>query len=281
MKRNMIRHALVGCLLLSSCCLFGNTVSAASYQDSLTAKATAQQLAQQETMGLLWMRTSAEYRGLCYQAYHAATVEIDAALADANRNKKPLAIILDCDETVVDNARNMGISAAEGNGNYNGRWWRNSVHQGTSLAMPGAKEFLDATAQKGIEIFYVTNRYGPTNGEPTIKNLKELGFPSVNKEHILFFEKDSNKQPRFDQVTAKYDVILYLGDNAGDFPLDTQGKTLQERADIFDQNKDNFGTKYIVLPNPAYGSWVSALDKNYQKMSPKERDEINQKYLKQ
>jgi len=69
---------------------------------------SAQQLADAEYMALLWMRTSAEYRALCYQGYNTALVAIDRAQANAAaRSGKPLAIVLDCDETVTDNTRAM------------------------------------------------------------------------------------------------------------------------------------------------------------------------------
>ncbi len=92
---------------------------------------------------------------------------------------------------------------------------RQAVHQGKSQAMPGAVEFLNEVHKQGVEIFYVSNRYAPVNYDATVQNFKELGFPSVDKEHVLLFEKDSDKQPRFEAITKKYAVILYMGDNAG------------------------------------------------------------------
>jgi|GEM_PF-303538 len=79
---------------------------------------SAQQLADAEYMALLWMRTSAEYRALCYQGYNAALMAIDRAQANpAARSGKPLAIVLDCDETVTDNTRAMAAAAAAGKDN--------------------------------------------------------------------------------------------------------------------------------------------------------------------
>ncbi len=70
-------------------------------------------------------------------------------------------------------------------------------------------------------------------------------------------------------------VILYMGDNAGDFPIGTKGKTLVERNAIIDEHKEDFGTTFVVFPNPAYGSWVSALAKGYQNLSPEEQKQVN------
>ena len=248
-------------------------------QEALKQKQQYQ--AETETMGLLWMRTSAEYRALAYQGYNVAMNAVKMAVTDPSHQRKPLAIVLDADETVVDNTKLMGESIANGNGRFDAPWWRQAVHQGKSQAMPGAVEFLNEVHKQGVEIFYVSNRYAPVNLDVTIQNFKELGFPSVDKDHVLLFEKDSDKQPRFDMIAKKYYVIVYMGDNAGDFPIGTKGKTLAERNGIIDAHKEDFGTTFVVFPNPAYGSWVSALAKGYQNLSPEEQKQVNNQYLQQ
>ena len=241
-------------------------------QEALKQKQQYQ--AETETMGLLWMRTSAEYRALAYQGYNVAMNAVKMAVADPSHQRKPLAIVLDADETVVDNTKLMGESIVNGNGRFDAPWWRQAVHQGKSQAMPGAVEFLNEVHKQGVEIFYVSNRYAPVNLDVTIQNFKELGFPSVDKDHVLLFEKDSDKQPRFDMIAKKYYVIVYMGDNAGDFPIGTKGKTLAERNAIIDNHKEDFGITFVVFPNPAYGSWVSALAKGYQNLSPEEQNKL-------
>ena len=254
-------------------------VNDAAAQAALKQKQQYQ--AETETMGLLWMRTSAEYRALAYQGYNVAMNLVKMAVTDPSHQRKPLAIVLDADETVVDNTKLMGESIANGNGRFDAPWWRQAVHQGKSQAMPGAVEFLNEVHKQGVEIFYVSNRYAPVNYDATVQNFKELGFPSVDKDHVLLFEKDSDKQPRFDAIAKKYYVVLYMGDNAGDFPIGTKGKTLAERNGIIDAHKEDFGTTFVVFPNPAYGSWVSALAKGYQNLSPEEQKQVNNKYLQQ
>lgn len=248
-------------------------------QEALKQKQQYQ--AETETMGLLWMRTSAEYRALAYQGYNVAMNAVKMAVTDPSHQRKPLAIVLDADETVVDNTKLMGESIANGNGRFDAPWWRQAVHQGKSQAMPGAVEFLNEVYKQGVEIFYVSNRYAPVNLDVTIQNFKELGFPSVDKDHVLLFEKDSDKQPRFDMIAKKYYAVVYMGDNAGDFPIGTKGKTLAERNSIIDAHKEDFGTTFVVFPNPAYGSWVSALAKGYQNLSPEEQKQVNNQYLQQ
>ena len=248
-------------------------------QEALKQKQQYQ--AETETMGLLWMRTSAEYRALAYQGYNVAMNVVKMAVTDPSHQRKPLAIVLDADETVVDNTKLMGESIANGNGRFDAPWWRQAVHQGKSQAMPGAVEFLNEVHKQGVEIFYVSNRYAPVNYDATVQNFKALGFPSVDKDHVLLFEKDSDKQPRFDMIAKKYYVVVYMGDNAGDFPIGTKGKTLAERNAIIDAHKEDFGTTFVVFPTPAYGSWVSALAKGYQNLSPEEQKQVNNQYLQQ
>ena len=248
-------------------------------QEALKQKQQYQ--AETETMGLLWMRTSAEYRALAYQGYNVAMNAVKMAVTDPSHQRKPLAIVLDADETVVDNTKLMGESIVNGNGSFDAPWWRQAVHQGKSQAMPGAVEFLNEVHKQGVEIFYVSNLYAPVNLDVTIQNFKELGFPSVDKDHVLLFEKDSDKQPRFDMIAKKYYVIVYMGDNAGDFPIGTKGKTPAEINSSIDAHKEDFGTTFVVFPNPAYGSWVSALAKGYQNLSPEEQKQINNQYLQQ
>ena len=232
-------------------------------------------LSQREMFALLWMRTSAEYRALCYQGYHAATQAIDEAIAGKKADSKPLAIILDCDETVVDNSRGLAASALQGNSYYDAPFWRAFCKSGKSEAMPGAKDFLQSVNKKGVEIFYVTGRAAKHSAKESAANFKKLGFPSIDDKHLLMYTTDSNKQPRFDAVNKDYNVILYMGDNLGDFPLPSKGKNIAERAALIDQNKNDFGTKYIMFPNPVYGSWVSALAKGYMKLSPSEKKQVD------
>ena len=128
----------------------------------------------------------------------------------------------------VDNTKLMGESIANGNGRSDAPWGggakaKRYIKEITSF-MPGAVDILNEVHKQGVEIFYVSNRYAPVNYDATVQNFKELGFPSVDKDHVLLFEKDSDKQPRFDAIAKKYYVVLYMGDNAGDFPSGGGGR---------------------------------------------------------
>lgn len=239
---------------------------------------SAQQTADAEVMALLWMRTAAEYRALCYQGYNAAMAEIDRALLDSRRGR-PLAIVLDCDETVVDNTPALASAAVDGSGLYTSPWWNAWVAKGEAAAMPGAADFLNAVHAKGVAIFYVTNRLESTGYAATERNLRALGFPSVDREHLLLATTTGNKQIRFDSIAARYDVVCYMGDNAGDLPIGTYGKDRAGRNAAIDAHRADFGTKYIVFPNPVYGAWVSALAAHYFDLTPEARSEVNRRLL--
>jgi 5'-nucleotidase (lipoprotein e(P4) family) len=215
---------------------------------------TNKDLNEQMVMALTWVQSSAEYRELCYQAFNLAGLLVDkAASAKAD---KPLAIIADLDETLLDNsAYDAGLIGRDAG--YSGKTWLQWELAAQALAVPGAVDFLTSAAKK-VEIFYVTNR-DQAGLEGTLKNMTVLGFPFADAQHVLVNAGTSNKQPRFDAVAADHKVVLYLGDNANDLPIGTYGKAQKDRNALVDQNKAKFGSEFVALPNPVYGDWEPAV----------------------
>ncbi len=226
---------------------------------------TGQDLNEQMVMALTWVQSSAEYRELCYQAFNLAEMLVDQAATKTH--DKPLAVIADLDETLIDNsAYDAGLVGRDAA--YSGKTWLLWELAAQARAVPGAVEFATKAAQKGVTFFYVTNR-DQAGLEGTLKNLQALGFPFADAQHVLVSAGSSNKQARFDQVTKDFDVVLYAGDNANDLPLGTYGKAMAERNALVDQAKAQFGTKFIVLPNPVYGDWEPAVvPSGYWSLSP-------------
>src|SRR6187402_1774139 len=90
MKINrLLLPGLVICLLLS--------------QQAKAQQAGAASIANNgKVWALLYQQRAAEYKALCFQAYNLAKVRLDAALKQ--RHKKPLAVVTDIDETILDNS---------------------------------------------------------------------------------------------------------------------------------------------------------------------------------
>lgn len=268
-KGFVISTSFVFLMLFSSYTVFADNPPSTAY--------TLKNLNEQTVMSLVWMQNAAEYRELCYQAYNLATMMVDQALAAKTAGEKPLAIVADLDETLIDNsAYDAGLVGRDAA--YSSKTWQIWEQAALAKAMPGAADFLNGIAAKGVAVFYVTNR-DQAGLAGTIENLKKLGYPDADATHVLVSTGNSNKQPRFDSVTANYTVVSYLGDNANDLPIGTYGKNQAERNAIVDQHKSEFGTKFIALPNPVYGDWEGALAKGYWGLTPLGKDKARKATL--
>ena len=220
----------------------------------------------------LWLQSSVEYKANALGTYRLGTLMLDAALADkswtAAPNEqmgdfagKPPAIILDVDETVLDNSPYQAWVVIDNN-HYHSKTWGPFVNTKISRPVPGSLDFIKTAAAKGIKIFYVTNRKAPL--EPaTRKNLAALGYPVDSSEDTVLTRgeqaawKSSKKSPRRAHVTANYRVLMVFGDNFGDF-VDGYKGTLAERQALYEKHDAMWGAKWFMLANPSYGSWESS-----------------------
>ena len=148
---------------------------------------------------------------------------------------------------------------------------------GDRLPVPG----LDAAA-RGVRVFYVTNRK-PIERAGTVANLKKLGFPDVIDQTLLLAPESgsSSKEPRRQAISAKYHVVLLMGDDLNDFAeVFENSKTAASRITAAEQHKSQFGTHFIVLPNPMYGNWENAIyDYNF-KLTEEEKAAKRRSLLK-
>lgn len=262
---------------------------AAPLTPSYAAEQTAQTYTQKDLndemiMAAAWMQNSAEYRELCYQAYNVALDQVVKAVAHHKKGDKPLAIVLDADETVLDNSAFEAGLIGTGN-SYSSKTWKEWCDAGVARAMPGAAEYLQAVDKLGVEIFYASNRNVKDHLEGSMRNFKAIGFPQADRKHMIFKTDSSDKQIRFDQVMKDYDVVVFMGDNAGDLPIGTYHKGQEERNALVDQHKAEFGKRFIVFPNPTYGDWEPALKKDgkfgsYWGLTNEQKSEVRQKSLR-
>jgi 5'-nucleotidase (lipoprotein e(P4) family) len=231
--------------------------------------------------GILWTQTSGEARALAYQAFNLARMMLDRDLQANRRNRMRRAIVVDADETVLDNSR-FQATLLKNSQSYNAETWTAWVKRVEAEAIPGAVEFLRYAASRSVRVFYITNR-NLVEKEATAANLKKLGFPDVSDETLLVRTdaKTSSKEARRQTVSARYRIVLLMGDNLNDFAeIFQQSKTVADRLAAVEQNKAQFGRRFIVLPNVMYGDWESAIyDYNF-KLTEEEKAAKRKSYLK-
>lgn len=227
----------------------------------------------------LYQQASGEARALEWQTYVLARMLLDRDLRN-HRIRMRRAIIVDVDETILDNSRYQGMLIKKGV-NYPEAWtdWCNRAE---ATAIPGALEFLRYAHSRGVRVFYVTNRK-IAEKDGTARNLKNVGFPEVNDETLLVRTdtKSDSKQPRRDSIDKRYHVVLLMGDNLNDFSdVFEKSKTVASRIEATEKSKSQFGTHFIVLPNAMYGDWESAIyDYNF-KLSSEEKQAKRRALLK-
>lgn len=227
---------------------------------------------------VLWQQHSAEYKALCYQAFNLAQMQLDILLQEKKNAGKPLAIVTDIDETVLDNSP-YSAKQIETDQNYSKENWVNWGILERAKAVPGALSFFKHAHSKGIEIFYISNRYNIQQKE-TMKNLEAIGFPSVNAKHVLLKTTTSEKEARRQTVLKDYEIVMLLGDNLSDFDELFDNKSTSKRNQLVKDLKTKFGKEFIVLPNPMYGDWETKgiYEGNY-KWSNKQKDSIRKAKL--
>ncbi len=228
-------------VLIISACLLPSPEPAKSQDDAML-------------MALLWQQKSAEYRALVYQSFNIARMILDRELNIPCEQKK--AVIVDIDETVLDTSP-YHAKAITDNQQYPAGWeeW---CSRASAMEVPGAGDFLRNAVAKGFDVFYVSNRSERIK-EQTIENLKKLGFPQADVNHVLLRNETPSKQSRREQIKKTHRIVLLIGDNLNDFSEDFEDKSIRDRFTETNRLKSRFGKQFIVLPNPIYGDWERAL----------------------
>ena len=245
---------------------------------TLSAQAPDQRpvIANDSLLGTLWMQTSVEYRAVTRVVYRSALRRLDAALADKTWSAaleqtedfaaKPPAVILDIDETVLDNSPDQARAVRDERTFLNTEWRRWTAEK-RAEAIPGAVEFCRAADARGVTVFFVSNR--SDDGTPaltseradTLENLKNVGFP-VREETLLLVNQAKgwthDKTSRRQFVAASYRIVMLFGDDLNDF-LNVRGLTVAERTRKAAAYDDWWGERWFALPNPTYGSFERAI----------------------
>jgi acid phosphatase len=234
-------------------------------------KAAAQHFGEEELQSVLWVQNALEYRAVTLGTYVAARQMLDRALVDDTWTAVPggtpmsdpgrqLAIILDLDETSLDNSAYEG-QLLSSRTTHTEEKFNAFIQSGEVAAIPGALDFLQYVHSKGVRIFYISNQDAKTE-RATRANLARLGYPVDEEEDAVLTVNDrpewsvSDKAPRRAYVAERYRVLLLLGDDLNDF---VTAKTTEQREALFASYASYFGTKWFMIPNPMYGSWERVL----------------------
>jgi acid phosphatase len=219
---------------------------------------------------VLWVQTSAEYEFACRQSFQLAMQMLDAGMDDpqwtaameqrAGYEGLPPAVIVDVDETVLDNSpfeARLVLESAE----FNQALWDEWVSEADAGAVPGSQEFIWYAFERGVAVFFVTNRKSH-NESPTLRNLRKRFGLGISAENVLTRDEEpqwtSDKSSRRAYVAETHRILLIIGDDFNDFAY--LGKVPPRvRVTSGREYSAYWGTRWILLPNPMYGSWEQAL----------------------
>lgn len=227
-------------------------------------------------LATLFQQHAAEKRALSYQAFNTARMMLDRSLKSARLTKK-LAVVVDIDETVLDNSPFEAKSIIE-NTSYP-KYWKEWCEQASAETIAGSVDFLLYAESQGVDVFYITNRKEELK-EVTLQNLQEKGFPFADEKHILMRTETSNKEPRRKLVEKTHHIVILMGDNLGDFLNDFDDISNAQRFALTDSLKYEFGRRFIMLPNPMYGSWLGELYNNDNDLPKAKKIKLMKSHLK-
>jgi len=192
-----------------------------------------------------WVSKSSEYKILCEQTYKNAWNNLSEILNQSNQQS---AIIMDLDETVLDNSKYQ-IGLTEKGESYNPESWSEWVNLKEAELVPGAKQFIDNVRLTNTTIIFLSNRMAK-NELPTIENMKRLNIYNEKDIFLLRIDKPDKKHVRRNEVTSgtgrleqvgPMEVLAYFGDAFHDFPQESENYI--------------FGQNMFMFPNPMYGKW--------------------------
>jgi 5'-nucleotidase (lipoprotein e(P4) family) len=243
----------------------------------------------QSMLAVLYAQSSAEYEANNLQTFAGAKLALEKALVNKNWtaaieqkedfSEKPPAVILDIDETVLNNIPFQARAIIKGESYPNG--WVEWMLEEASTSVAGVSEFLKYADSKGIKIFYVTNRIAIAE-EATRNNLKKLGLPFDTDRDVLLMKNEngwtSDKVSRRELIAKDYRILLLIGDQLGDFiSLDEATAGMDSRKEIAAKYEEMWGKKWFMITNPIYGRWEASI---YNNEYPDTESELMQMRLK-
>ena len=211
-------------------------------------------LQEQNMMSVLWFQKAGEAKALYYQGYNIGKLRLDEFFYNKKKKSLKPAVILDIDETILDNSPYQAWNVI----NNKDLTWNKWINSTQGKLLPGALDFLKYADSKGVAIFYISNRK-EAQKDATIKNLQNVGAPQADAYHVLLKQpNEKGKETRRQQVAKTHEIVLLFGDNLGDFN-GFEGLSVKDRLQAVDRFNAEFGRKLIVFPNPMYGDWEDAV----------------------
>ncbi|MBX3423428.1 MAG: hypothetical protein KF752_17865 [Pirellulaceae bacterium] len=230
---------------------------------------------------LTWMQQSAEYRMLTQQAYHWAANQLTQAVRDPHWSadevqlsqggfqSKPPAVVLDLDETVLDNSAYNARNILRGE-KFTVQSWNAWCQEAKAEAIPGALDFVRTATGLGVSVFYLTNREDAVKSA-TIQNLIALGFPAT-EDSVLTSNPEAgrgdDKLTRRANIAQGHRIALLIGDSMSDLCSGMDASATVRNQTAADKVQ-LYGTRWIILPNPVYGGWQRGLPSGAQALNPK------------
>lgn len=232
--------------------------------------------------GMQWLYGSGEGGATSIQAYRAlrdfavaasrhrpraSVVIADGATLDAPRfvpcGRRPLAVVLDVDETALQNLGYEYDDATHPGRAYDQQRWNRWEQTGvTAVApIPGAVAALRAIRRAGVTVIFNTNRMS-TFADRAEAALNGAGLGPVRHGQTLWLQGDvapgGGKDPRRAAIAGRYCVVAMAGDQLGDFTdlFNARGLAVAERrrAATSGPLADLWGNGWFVLSNPVYGT---------------------------
>ncbi len=226
-----------------------------------------------------WAQTAIEHDLIYLQTYRDARFRLLAALRDRHWDALPKddrltplghlkpAVILDIDETVLDNSPYQARVIRSG-GEFNEADWAAWCREQRARALPGVVDFTQFAASHGIAVIYVSNRAKDLD-QATLANLRQVGVPVSGPEAFLGLgtfvagceQIGTEKGCRRQLIGQRYRVLMQFGDQIGDF-VTVLANNAAGREKAMSGYMPWIGTRWFVLPNATYGSWEPALFNN-------------------
>ncbi len=240
---------------------------------------TSEQLSNQLVQSVLWYQNSVERKMIYAMAFKRAEQLVKQNAQKYSKSKKRLAVVVDIDETILDNSPYEGY-LIKNQMSFTPETWQQWVNKAKADLLPGSRDFLTKVAQAGVEVFYVSNR-SMEDLEPTMQNLQMHELPFLDPGHIMLKMDNSSKTDRKKIIEGSFKIILTVGDQFSDF--DSEGYALNFEAGMDQANyqlADSIYNHFVLLPNPMYGEFEKMLIPNRDDVSAERKLEMRAQAIK-